>query len=112
MLSSSVIKNVGQASHYYNQQDNYYTREQGIEHHRHYAVFFPRSGVRSANAQIGRECARDTFAAGLLREGVQPDSRVADWWQVTSNTALQRTRLRAPLSFEPFGDGDEAHLGN
>ena len=31
MLSSSVIKNVGQASHYYNQQDNYYTREQGIE---------------------------------------------------------------------------------
>lgn len=31
MLSSSVIKNVSQASHYYNQQDNYYTREQGIE---------------------------------------------------------------------------------
>lgn len=31
MLSSSVIKNVGQASHYYSQQDNYYTREEGIE---------------------------------------------------------------------------------
>ncbi|RDI41133.1 MobF family relaxase [Aquicella lusitana] len=31
MLSSSVIKNVGQASHYYSQQDNYYTRDEGIE---------------------------------------------------------------------------------
>ncbi len=31
MLSSSVIKNVGQASHYYGEQDNYYTREEGIE---------------------------------------------------------------------------------
>ncbi len=31
MLSSSVIKNVGQASHYYSQQDNYYTREEGLE---------------------------------------------------------------------------------
>lgn len=30
MLSSSVIKNVGQASHYYSQRDNYYTREEGI----------------------------------------------------------------------------------
>lgn len=31
MLSTSVIKNVGQASHYYSQQDNYYTQEQGVE---------------------------------------------------------------------------------
>lgn len=31
MLSNSVIKNVGQSSHYYSQQDNYYTRDEGIE---------------------------------------------------------------------------------
>lgn len=31
MLSSSVIKNVGQAGHYYSQQDNYYSKEEGIE---------------------------------------------------------------------------------
>lgn len=31
MLSSSVIKNVSQSSHYYSQQDNYYTREEGLE---------------------------------------------------------------------------------
>lgn len=32
MLSSSVIKNVSRASHYYSQQDNYYTRDEGIAH--------------------------------------------------------------------------------
>jgi conjugative transfer relaxase protein TraI len=32
MLSSSVIKNVTRASHYYSQQDNYYTRDEGIAH--------------------------------------------------------------------------------
>lgn len=31
MLSSSVIKNVGQAGHYYSQQDNYYSKDEGIE---------------------------------------------------------------------------------
>lgn len=31
MLSSSPIKNVRQASHYYSQKDNYYTREKGLE---------------------------------------------------------------------------------
>ncbi len=31
MLSTSVIKNVSQASHYYGQKDNYYTRDEGIE---------------------------------------------------------------------------------
>lgn len=31
MLSSSVIKNVGQASHYYSEKDNYYTQEEGFE---------------------------------------------------------------------------------
>lgn len=30
MLSSSVIKNVSQASHYYSEQDNYYTKEEGV----------------------------------------------------------------------------------
>jgi conjugative relaxase-like TrwC/TraI family protein len=31
MLSSSVIKNVGQANHYYSEKDNYYTRDEGVE---------------------------------------------------------------------------------
>lgn len=31
MLSSSTIKNVGQASHYFSEQDNYYSREEGLQ---------------------------------------------------------------------------------
>src|SRR5579885_891916 len=31
MLSTSIIKNVDQASHYFSQRDNYYTREEGLE---------------------------------------------------------------------------------
>ena len=31
MLSTSPIKNVAKAGHYYNQKDNYYTRDKGIE---------------------------------------------------------------------------------
>jgi conjugative relaxase-like TrwC/TraI family protein len=31
MLSTSVIKSVSDASHYYSASDNYYTREEGME---------------------------------------------------------------------------------
>lgn len=31
MLSTSIIKNVDQAAHYFSKQDNYYTREEGFE---------------------------------------------------------------------------------
>ncbi|MEO8402421.1 MAG: MobF family relaxase, partial [Gammaproteobacteria bacterium] len=31
MLSSSVIKNVGQAGHYYSEKDNYYTQDEGVD---------------------------------------------------------------------------------
>src|SRR3990167_9785472 len=67
MLSSSTIKNVSQASHYFSEKDNYYTQDEGFAHSEWW-------GKGAAELQLSAQVADQHFSqllAGRLPNGEQ-----------------------------------------
>ncbi len=64
MLSTCVVKNVGQASHYFSDGDNYYTKDEGVEQSEWY-------GKGAKNQNLDGKINKDTFER--LLHGITPD---------------------------------------